>query len=105
MVDLSYPTPAGPAVPNLADILERILDNGLVIAGDITINLLDIELLTIKVRLLVTSVDKAREIGINWWERDPALSSVKPPELEEENRQLRERVAELENTVPGGASR
>jgi hypothetical protein len=61
------------ASPNLVDVLERVLDKGLVIAGDIKINLLDIELLTIKLRLLVVSVDKAREMGINWWEHDPAL--------------------------------
>lgn len=60
---------------NLADILERVLDKGVVIAGDIKINLLDIELLTIKLRLLVVSVDKAREMGIDWWEHDPSLSS------------------------------
>jgi hypothetical protein len=59
---------------SLADILERVLDKGIVIAGDITINLLEIELLTIKVRLLIASVDKAREMGINWWETDNALS-------------------------------
>jgi hypothetical protein len=63
------------ASPNLADVLERVLDKGMVIAGDIRINLLDIELLTIKVRLLVASVDKAKEMGIDWWEHDPALSS------------------------------
>ena len=60
---------------NLADILERVLDKGVVIAGDIRINLLDIELLTIKLRLLVASVDKAKEMGIDWWELDPSLSS------------------------------
>jgi hypothetical protein len=60
---------------NLADILERVLDKGIVIAGDIQINLLDIELLTIKLRLLVASVDKAKEMGIDWWEHDPSLSS------------------------------
>ena len=59
---------------SLADLLERVLDKGIVIAGDITINLLDIELLTIKLRLLVASVDKAREMGIDWWEHDPRLS-------------------------------
>jgi hypothetical protein len=59
----------------LADILERVLDKGVVIAGDIQINLLDIELLTIKLRLLVVSVDKAKEMGIDWWENDPSLSS------------------------------
>ncbi|APE19857.1 MULTISPECIES: gas vesicle protein [Streptomyces] len=65
---------------NLADILERVLDKGIVIAGDIQINLLDIELLTIKLRLLVASVDKAKEMGIDWWEHDPSLSSrARPP--------------------------
>jgi gas vesicle protein GvpA/GvpJ/GvpM family len=80
---------------NLADILERVLDKGIVIAGDIRVNLLDIELLTIKIRLLVASVDKAREIGIDWWEHDPSLSSGRP-DLAEENRQLRERIDALE---------
>ena len=61
---------------NLADVLERVLDKGMVIAGDIRINLLDIELLTIKLRLLVASVDKAKEMGINWWEHDPTLTTT-----------------------------
>lgn len=104
---------------NLADILERVLDKGVVIAGDIQINLLDIELLTIKLRLLVASVDKAKEMGIDWWEHDPSLSSrarqAAPPEravgtsaqsdgafpdpLERENAQLRAELAELRATV------
>src|SRR5919205_4109817 len=85
--------PAGPA--NLADILERVLDKGIVIAGDIQINLLDIELLTIKLRLLVASVERAQEMGINWWESDPTLTS-KAQELEEENEDLRARLERLE---------
>ena len=60
---------------NLADILERVLDKGIVIAGDITISLVEIDLLNIKLRLLIASVDKAKELGINWWETDPKLSS------------------------------
>ncbi len=84
---------------NLADILERVLDKGIVIAGDIRVNLLDIELLTIKIRLLVASVDKAREIGIDWWEHDPTLS-IGQRDLAEENRALRERVAALEADRP-----
>jgi hypothetical protein len=83
---------------NLADILERVLDKGIVIAGDIQINLLDIELLTIKLRLLVASVDKAREMGIDWWETDPQLSG-NAKELAEENRELRERLERLEATM------
>jgi hypothetical protein len=83
---------------SLADVLERVLDKGLVIAGDIRVNLLDIELLTIKIRLLIASVDKAREMGIDWWEHDPSLSIGKR-DLAEENRALRSRVAELESAT------
>jgi hypothetical protein len=90
------PRDGGPA--NLADILERVLDKGIVIAGDIQINLLDIELLTIKLRLLVASVDRAREMGINWWESDPSLSGA-AKELEEENRDLRARLDRLERAI------
>jgi hypothetical protein len=61
---------------NLADILERVLDKGIVIAGDIQINLLDVELLTIKLRLLIASVERAREMGINWWESDASLQPL-----------------------------
>lgn len=86
---------------NLADILERVLDKGIVIVGDIKINLLDIELLTIKLRLLVASVDKAREIGIDWWEHDPALSSRADQrhDLKEQNERLRAEVEELRRKV------
>jgi hypothetical protein len=89
---------------NLADILERVLDKGIVIAGDIQINLLDIELLTVKLRLLVASVDKAKEMGIDWWEHDPTLSSAgRRTELAEETARLRERVAALEeHATPQG---
>jgi hypothetical protein len=80
---------------NLADILERVLDKGIVIAGDIQVNLLDIELLTIKLRLVIASVDRAKEMGIDWWEHDPTLSSGRH-EMVEENRRLRDRVAALE---------
>src|SRR6478609_4982965 len=86
----------GPAPANLADILERVLDKGIIIAGDIKVNLLDIELLTIKIRLLIVSVDKAAEMGIDWWRNDPMLSS-QAQDLSEENRELRERLAELES--------
>jgi DNA anti-recombination protein RmuC len=86
------------APTSLADILERVLDKGIVIAGDIQINLLDIELLTIKLRLLVASVDKAKEMGINWWEGDSTLSSD-ARELEDENRELRERLNRLEERL------
>ena len=92
---------------NLADILERVLDKGIVIAGDIQINLLDIELLTIKLRLLIASVDRAREMGINWWESDSSLQSLGPSEgsdgrLERENRDLRERLERVERQLGDG---
>lgn len=61
---------------NLADLLERVLDKGIVIAGDITLSLGTVEVLTLKIRLLIASIDKAQEIGINWWQFDPALSSA-----------------------------
>jgi len=100
------PTRAPGALPgrthqgdSLADILERVLDKGIVIAGDIQINLLDIELLTIKLRLLVASVDRAREMGIDWWESDPSLSSKARQQLESENRDLRERLSRLESAA------
>src|SRR4030088_1211145 len=85
----------GPAPANLADILERVLDKGIVIAGDIQINLLDIELLTIKIRLLVASVDRAKEMGINWWESDPTLT-VDPTAVDDGHRALHRRVERLE---------
>jgi hypothetical protein len=85
---------------NLGDILERVLDKGLVIAGDIRVNLLDIELLTIKLRLVIASLETAKDVGIDWWESDPWLSAeasreVRRSELERENKQLREVVKEL----------
>lgn len=80
---------------NLADILERVLDKGIVIAGDIKISLVDVELLNIKVRLLIASVDKAMEMGINWWQGDPYLSS-KVSGLEQENAILKDRLARAE---------
>jgi len=81
---------------SLADILERVLDKGIVIAGDITINLLEIELLTIKVRLLIASVDKAREMGINWWESDNALSNGGSKNGGSKNGGLEQRLERLE---------
>jgi hypothetical protein len=99
---------------NLADLLERILDKGIVIVGDIRVNLLDIELLTIRLRLLVASVDRAKEMGIDWWEHDPSLSSRAGhaqatngdgrslESLEEENRRLRERLAAIEEGASEG---
>ena len=84
-----------PQPQNLADILERVLDKGIVIAGDIQINLLEIELLTIKIRLLVASVDKAQEMGIDWWRNDPMFNS-EARSVAQENADLRRRIEELE---------
>jgi gas vesicle protein GvpA/GvpJ/GvpM family len=77
----------------LADVLERVLDKGIVIAGDIQINLLDIELLTVRLRLLIASADKAREMGIAWWEGDPFLTAGR------KNRSLDSRLRQLEEKV------
>jgi hypothetical protein len=113
-MSVEYRRPAGLAAPppsqgnSLADILERVLDKGIVIAGDIQINLLDIELLTIKLRLIVASIDKAKEMGIDWWESDPALNAH-TGRLAEENRLLRERLDRLERGLAppgnGGGAR
>jgi Gas vesicle protein len=93
-------TPSGSASPiaategtNLADVLERVLDKGVVIAGDIKINLLDIELLTIKLRLIIASVETAKAMGLRWWETDPWLASGA---ADDEPRLLAERVKRLE---------
>ncbi|MEO1652461.1 MAG: gas vesicle protein [Bacteroidota bacterium] len=85
---------------NLADILERVLDKGIVIAGDISVSIADVELLSIKLRLVICSVDKAKELGINWWKSDPYLSSEAPSSsLQEENQLLRERIKQLESRI------
>jgi len=92
---------------SLADILERVLDKGIVIAGDIRINLLDIELLTVKLRILIASVDKAKEMGIDWWEHDPSLSSRSSGHddrsLAAENERLRAEIARLRRDGIGAA--
>lgn len=79
----------------LVDVLERVLDKGIVIAGDISVSVGSTELLTIRIRLLVASVDKAREMGINWWESDPYLSG-RSQELLQTNQQLQHRIETLE---------
>ncbi|HEY3507237.1 MAG TPA: gas vesicle protein GvpJ [Actinocatenispora sp.] len=98
-----------PQSTNLGDILERVLDKGLVIAGDIRVNLLDIELLTIKLRLVVASLETAREVGIDWWVRDPWLRGTddvkrldpqRQDELAAENDRLRRRIGELTGGSP-----
>jgi len=89
-----------PGSTSLAELLERVLDKGIVIAGDVQVNLLDIELLTLKLRLLIASADTAKSMGIDWWEHDPALSSrARDRELVQENRELRERLDRLERAI------
>lgn len=82
----------------LADVLDRVLDKGVVIAGDVSISLVGVELLTIRLRLLISSVDKAREMGISWWETDPFLNA-KAKSLELEKHELMERVEALEASL------
>ncbi len=118
---------------SLADVLERVLDKGIVIAGDVVVNVLDIELLTLKLRLFIASADTAREMGMDWWTTDPFFSSgATPPgverddsgdqrhvgrgpdrrssqprsrrQLQEENAWLRQRLAELESGAPASGS-
>jgi Gas vesicle protein len=100
---------SAPQTTNLADLLERVLDKGIVIAGDITLFLGGVQLLTLRIRLLVTSIDKAQEIGINWWQSDPFLSSrakeqelasrTKEQDLEGERDLLKERLDRLERLL------
>lgn len=93
MAEMTHATQAS----TLADILERVLDKGIVIAGDIKIQIADIDLLTIKIRLLVASVDKALEMGINWWQDDTYLSTkAREKELKEQQEDLASRLDKLE---------
>ena len=89
------PRHGGPRPESLADVLERVLDKGVVIVGDIGVSVLDIELLTLKIRLFVASAQTAREMGIDWWVDDPFYNSD-ARHAADENRELRERIAELE---------
>src|SRR4051812_40836753 len=92
------PTVSG--TTNLIDILDRVLDKGLVIAGDIKVSLANVELLTIRIRLLVCSIDKAEQIGLNWWRYDSSLVT-QPQQLEQAATiaRLEERIAELEGQL------
>ncbi|HLM05405.1 MAG TPA: gas vesicle protein [Blastococcus sp.] len=89
---------------SLADVLERVLDKGIVIAGDIVVNILDIELLTLKVRLFVSSADTAREMGLDWWSHDPFFTGQKAqPDAvgasESDVQALQQRIAALEEEL------
>jgi hypothetical protein len=84
--------------PGLVDVLDRILDKGLVIAGDIKVSLANVELLTLQIRLLVCSIDKAEQIGLNWWRYDTNLTT-RAERAEAENLELRERLSVLEQEI------
>jgi hypothetical protein len=104
LADLIPITPA--RSQGLVDVLDRILDKGLVIAGDIKVNLANVELLTIQVRLLVCSIDKAEQIGLNWWRHDAALSGgIEAERLRIENDELRARLRAMETRLDRLAAR
>ena len=83
----------------LVDVLDRVLDKGLVIAGDIRVSLAEVELLTIRIRLLVCSLDKAQEIGLDWWRYDRELSSARNHRMLPEHEQLRDQLRQLERRI------
>lgn len=87
----------GEASATLVDLLDRVLDKGLVVAGDVSISLANVELLTIRVRLLVCSIDKAEQIGLNWWRYESRLS--RPDGESDEVRRLQARITELEHQL------
>ena len=96
MADLTGPPTRGSA--GLVDILDRVLDKGLVVAGDIKVSLAEVELLTIRIRLMICSIDKAEQIGLDWWKYDRHLSPGRDSMLKE-NLELREQLRLLERRV------
>lgn len=87
---------------NVADLLERVLDKGVVIAGDIRVKLLDIELLTLQIRLVICSIDKAKEMGLDWWANQPISANERPMiEAEERIRVLEEQLEQMRAAAPG----
>lgn len=89
----------------LSDVLERVLDKGIVIAGDIKVKLVDVELLSLQIRLVICSVDKAREMGMDWWVNNPVFSSRSHPDgLEESVARIEEKLARLESAVAPAAA-
>ncbi len=97
-------TPSYSGATNVADLLERVLDKGVVIAGDVKVSLLDIELLTIQLRLVVCSIDKAQEMGLDWWANSPVFGSAGQSKESEKHkdetiRALQERLDHLETSL------
>ena len=95
----SVSPPAQARASGLVDVLDRVLDKGLVIAGDVKISIAEVELLTIRIRLLVCSIDKAQEVGLDWWKHDRHLSIGSQQPLLLENQALRAQIAALEQQV------
>jgi hypothetical protein len=91
--------PSGHRATGLVDVLDRVLDKGLVIAGDIKVSLAEVELLTIRIRLLVCSLDKAQEIGLDWWRYDRDLSPGAQRSALVENEELRAQIQKLEKKI------
>jgi len=87
------------ASASLVDILDRVLDKGLIVAGDIKVSLADVELLTIRIRLMICSIDKAEEIGLDWWKYDPNLAVSRHEAMLKENAALKEQVRSLERRM------
>jgi hypothetical protein len=84
---------------SLVDLLDRVLDKGLVVAGDIKVSLAEVELLTIRIRLLICSIDKAEQIGLDWWRSDKNLSSGRLAHLPRENEDLKKQIRLLERKI------
>lgn len=94
-----FPVPATSRTSNLIDVLDRVLDKGLVVAGDIKVSLAEVELLTIRIRLIVCSLDKAEEIGLDWWRYDKNLAPGRNVESDAERKRLEARVRQLESQL------
>ena len=99
MIRQSSSMPHSVESATLADVLERILDKGVVIVGDIKVKLVDIELLTIQIRLMIASVDKAKELGMDWWAHNPAFNSRAEKGLQEGVAEMQKRIEQLELAV------
>ena len=98
---MAFDLPAHHRATGLVDVLDRVLDKGLVVAGDIKVSLAEVELLTVRIRLLICSLDKAQEIGLDWWRYDRDLSPGRAPRTVAEHEELRAQIRELERKVEG----
>jgi Gas vesicle protein len=96
---MAFELPAHHRSTGLVDVLDRVLDKGLVVAGDIKVSLAEVELLTIRIRLLICSLDKAQEIGLDWWRYDRDLSPGRAPRAMVEHEELRAQIAALERRI------